>query len=133
MGLFATILGTPKAVEVVADTVKSGMGMLDNAFYTDQEKAVEAGKVMQTWLAIQKATAGENSVRSITRRILAWLVTGTFLFLVLFACLAYKFDSSWATFILATITKSQLMYLAMIVGFFYFGSYGIGTLIGKGK
>jgi len=131
MGFLTAILGTPKIVNTVADTVKSGMGMLDNAFYTEQEKAVEAGKVMQTWLAIQKATADENSVRSITRRILAWFVTGMFLLLILFACVVYRFDSNWAVFIMDMITKSQLMYLTMIVGFFYFGSYGIGTLIKK--
>ncbi|MBW2645076.1 MAG: hypothetical protein JRE23_02655 [Deltaproteobacteria bacterium] len=131
MGFLTGILGTPKVVDTVADTVKSGMGMLDNAFYTDQEKAKDAGKVMETWLAIQKATANENSVRSITRRILAWIIMGTFVLLVVAACIVWKFDPGWAAYIKDTIVDTKLAYLALIVGFFYFGSYGLGTLIKK--
>ena len=105
--------------------------MLDNAFYTDQEKAADAGKIMETWLAIQKATAQENSVRSITRRIIAWLVMGMFLFLVLSACVIWKFDPAWAVYIRDTIIETKLMYLAMIIGFFYFGSYGVQSILKK--
>ncbi|GAI28638.1 unnamed protein product, partial [marine sediment metagenome] len=32
-----------------------------------------------------------------------------------------------------TIVETQLMYLAMIVGFFYFGYYGAAALIKKRK
>lgn len=131
MGFLTAFLGAPKVVDTVADTVKSGMGMLDNAFYTEQEKAENAGKVMNTWLEIQKATAQENSIRSITRRILAWLIMGLFLLLVLAACIIWKFDAGWAEYTLSVVGKTNLSYLAMIVGFFYFGSYGIGTLIKK--
>jgi len=131
MGFLSAILGAPKIVDTVADTVKGGMNMLDNAFYTDQEKAATAGRVMETWLEIQKATATENSIRSITRRVIAWLVMGLFLLLVLSACVIWKFDPAWAVYIRDAIIETKLMYLAMIIGFFYFGSYGIGTLIKK--
>lgn len=131
MGFLTAFLGAPKVVDTVADTVKGGMGMLEKAFYTEQEKAENAGKVMNTWLEIQKATAQENSIRSITRRILAWLVMGLFLFLVLTACVIWKFDAGWSDYILSVISETKLSYLAMIVGFFYFGSYGIGSLLRK--
>ena len=131
MGFLTGLLGTPKVVDTVANTVKSGMGMLDSAFYTDQEKAANANKIMDNWLDIQKATASENSLRSVTRRILAWCIMGVFLFLILFACAVWKFDPAWAEYTKTTIVDSQVGYLAMIVGFFYFGSYGIGTLMKK--
>jgi len=132
MGLMS-IFGSVKVVDTVADTVKSGIEMLDEAFYTDQEKAADAGKIMDTWLEIQKAIAQENSIRSITRRILAWAVMGLFLILVLAACIIWKFDPAWAEYIKNIIIETQLMYLAMIIGFFYFGSYGLSTLIKKRK
>ena len=118
----ASVLGNSKAVSMVSDTVKSGMSMLDNAFYTKQEQAADAGKIMSTGLAIQTAIAQENSIRSITRRLLAWSVMGLFLLLILMACIVWKFDPAWATYIKDIIVETRLMYLAMIVGFFYFGS-----------
>lgn len=131
MGFLSAILGAPKVVDTVADTVKSGMGMLDNAFYTDQEKAVDAGKIMETWLKIQGATASENSIRSITRRILAWLIMGVFLFLVVSACVIWRFSPEWAMYIKSIIVDVQIGYLAMIVGFFYFGAYSVGQYMKK--
>lgn len=131
MGLLGTLFGTPKVVDTVADTVKSGVGMLDNAFYTDQEKAVDGQKIMDLWLEIQKTTASENSIRSITRRVLAWVIMGTYVLIVLAACVIWKFDSGWAKYILSLLTETNLSYLALIVGFFYFGSYAVGQYIKK--
>ncbi|MDO9464685.1 MAG: hypothetical protein Q7J67_05250, partial [bacterium] len=111
----------------------SGVSMLDNAFYTDQEKAADAGKIMDTWLKIQETTASENSIRSITRRILAWLVMGSFIFMTLSACVIWKFSSEWAGYVKTMLIDSQLGYLAMIVGFFYFGAYEVGRFIKKEK
>ena len=131
MGLLSTIFGTPSIVSTVADTVKSGVGMLDNAFYTDQEKAANNVKMMEVWLEIQKTTASENSVRSITRRILAWLIMGVYTFIVIAACVIWKIDSVWAEYIKNMLTETNLSYLALIVGFFYFGSYAVGQYIKK--
>jgi hypothetical protein len=131
MGLLSTLFGTPKIVDTVADTVKSGVGMLDNAFYTDQEKAADAGKMMDLWLEIQKTTASEYSIRSITRRVLAWIIMGAYVLIVLAACALWKLDAAWAQYILNLLTETNLSYLALIVGFFYFGSYAIGQYMRK--
>ena len=133
MGILSSIFGTPKVIDTVADTVKSGVGMLDNAFYTEQEKAANNAKMMDLWLEIQKTTASENSIRSITRRYLAWVVMGTYVLIVLMACVVWKSDPAWAEYILSLLTKTNLSYLALIVGFFYFGSYAIGQYIGGKK
>lgn len=131
MGILGSLFGNAKVVDTVADTVKSGVGMLDNAFYTDQEKAADAGKMMDTWLKIQQTTAGENSIRSITRRVLAWVIMGVYVVIVLFACVVWKFDAAWAGYIKGILTETNLSYLALIVGFFYFGSYAVGQYIKK--
>ena len=133
MGILSSIFGTPKVIDTVAETVKSGVGMLDNAFYTEQEKAANNAKMMDLWLEIQKTTASENSIRSITRRYLAWVVMGTYVLIVLMACVVWKSDPAWAEYILSLLTKTNLSYLALIVGFFYFGSYAIGQYIGDKK
>lgn len=131
MGLLGTLFGTPKVVDTVADTVKSGVGMLDNAFYTDQEKAADAVKLMDVWIEIQKTTASENSIRSITRRLLAWTIMGVYVLIVMAACIVWKIDPEWAKYILSLLTETNLSYLALIVGFFYFGSYAIGQYMRK--
>jgi len=133
MGILSSIFGTPKVIDTVAETVKSGVGMLDNAFYTEQEKAANNAKMMDLWLEIQKTTASENSIRSITRRYLAWVVMGTYVLIVLMACIVWKLDPAWAEYILSLLTKTNLSYLALIVGFFYFGSYAIGQYTGGKK
>lgn len=131
MGILGTLFGMPKVVGTVADTVLGGMTMLDEAFYTEQEKAENAVKVMDTWLKIQGAIADENSIRSITRRILAWFIMGTFLFLVVSACVIWRFNPEWAEYIKTMLIDSQVGYLAMIIGFFYFGSYGLKSVLKK--
>lgn len=132
MGLLSTLFGTPKIVDTVADTVKSGVGMLDNAFYTDQEKAADAGKMMDLWLEIQKTTASENSIRSITRRVIAWGIISAYLLLVLFAVIMWNFDVEYAKFVFSII-EDKLGWLTIAVGGFYFGGYSIGTYLGKNK
>ena len=129
MGWLSTILGAPKIVTTVADTVKSGVGMLDNAFYTKQEKAENAVKMQDVWLKIQQVIVAENSIRSVTRRILSWGIICLFLFLILAACAIWKFDPKWAEYIKDTIIETKLTYLAMIVGFFYFGYWGVSNII----
>jgi hypothetical protein len=131
VGFLTTLFGTPKIVGAVADTVKSGVSMIDKAFYTDQEKAENAMRFTNTWLKIQQATANENSIRSITRRILAWAIMGTFLALVVSACIIYCFNPAWAIYIKNTIQETQLGWLTVGVGVFYFGTYGIGSYMKK--
>jgi hypothetical protein len=131
MSLLTTLFGTPKVVNTVADTVKAGVGMIDEAFYTDQEKAQNALKTWDVWLNIQKTTAQENSIRSVTRRILAWMIIGVFLLLVVSACGLYYWFPEWSAYIGTTISETQLGWLVLAVGTFYFGTYGIGTLVKK--
>jgi len=76
MGWWGTLLGTEKAIERVGDVADSGMELLDNAFYTDQERAVHAAKLFSGWLRMQEVVATQSSPTALSRRYIAWSVVG---------------------------------------------------------
>ena len=117
------IFGTMKMVDAAADTIKTGTSMLDNAFFTEQERAAAMQKFTDTWLGIQDKIASENSLSSITRRILAYMIMGTFLALVVFACLIWKLDPAWSAYVLKVLAETQIGVLAVAVGTTYFVFY----------
>lgn len=131
MSWLNAILGTPKVIETAAEVVKSGASMLDNAFYTDQEKATNQTKMVDVWLKLQMLWANDNSVSASARRLIALLVYSAFLFLVMFACVVYKWDKEWATFILKTIIDIQLGWIVATITAAFFGLYGVGKYISK--
>lgn len=74
---FGRLFGTDRAVEKVVDTATT---LLDEAFYTDEEKAVsraearrEAQGMVVEWM---NATSGSR----LARRVIAFMITGTWLF-----------------------------------------------------
>lgn len=134
MSWITTLLGTPKIVSTVADTVKSGVGMLDNAFYTDQEKAANSLKMTDIWLKIQKAIADENSIRSITRRILAWGIIVNFLIIIdIGVYLTVTDNTAKVTILKNFILETKMGWMALSVVIFYFGYYGIQAIKGAKK
>lgn len=128
-----SVLGSSKVVDTVADTVKGGLELTDKAFFTDQEKAEANAKMLDTWIKIQEATASENSIRSITRRVLAWMIMGFFVFCGFASCCLYRVDPGWSAYIMTYVVETDLHWLTLAVGCFYFGTYGIGNMMGKGK
>jgi len=65
----------------IADKAISGIGSwIDGKDFTPQEKAEMWGKAVDSHLKLVEATQNENSVRSVTRRYLAWGVAGFTLF-----------------------------------------------------
>ena len=121
---FWDFLGTTKVADAAADTIKTGTSMLDNAFFTDQERAVAAQKFTETWLSIQDKIVSENSLSSITRRVLAYMVMGTFLGLIIFACMIWKWDPEWSAYVLHVLRETEIGVLAVAVGTTYFVYYG---------
>ena len=123
------ILGTPKLLNTVADTVKSGISLWDKSKFTEQEQSemnLEAGKL---WLKIQAATANENSVRSITRR---WLACGILFNFLLFVniggglLLAGKTERVVA--LQNFVIETKLGWMALSVVIFYFGYYAVSNM-----
>lgn len=131
--LFGSTTVAEKAADTVSGAVKTGFGMLDNAFYTDQEKATNALEGTKTWLEIQKVIAGENSLRSITRRVIAWAFVGEFL-LVLNVCLiCVLFKPDKVKDVVSIVSAFQLGWIVLTIVAFYFGTYGLGQLFQSRK
>lgn len=125
------VFGAPEIVTAVANTVRSGVDMVDKAFFTEQEKAENNVKIMDVWLKLQMILANDNSVSALTRRIIAFLIISTFCFLVVFACIIYPLNHEWSGYILKVIVDSQLTYITLgICGFFFF-FYNWGKYISK--
>ena len=123
-GLVSTLFGgsgaTTKATDF-AQTAAKGIGnWIDEQKFTDQESAEMRLKAGDMMLDMVKATHDENSVRSVTRRVLAWAIMGTFLLLILMSVILYRIDVEYAKFVFDVATKSDLGWLAAGVGGFYF-------------
>lgn len=87
-GLFGGGDTANKAIDS-ATTVLSGIGgWIDNKDFTPQEKSIALAKAADNHLELVKAINNENSVRSITRRIMAWGIVG---FNILWASVAMIF------------------------------------------
>jgi hypothetical protein len=135
MAFWSLLFGSPKVVETVADAagtvVKGGMSMLDNAFYTEQEKAANASKVMDVFLKLQMTWANDNSVSAVIRRVISTICYTCFFALVFFACIVYKWDKEWAFFIVKMIVDLQIGWIIVTITAATFGLYGIGKYISK--
>lgn len=89
MNWFSNLFGgsktAEKAVDLISDSVKGVGNWIDEKELTEEESvkfSIEAAKMQ---LEMVKTTLNENSVRSVTRRYLAWGITG---FVLLYAQLA---------------------------------------------
>jgi len=132
---FMSLFGTKKIVENVSDAVSGAVGkggLIDNAFFTDQEKAqvgLEAGRL---WLDVQKVLATENSIRSITRRAIAWAIVGEFLLLLntgVVLLVLGKRDLVVAIKEFAIAMKFDWMAVT-VIGFFFL-YYGVQKIVKK--
>ena len=91
LGWLKGLLSTPKAAETTFEVVKKGVEGIGKCFFTDQEKAEFTLKAGEMWIRVQEAIASENTIRSMTRRVLAVMILGTFLLLLLAAGGFYPF------------------------------------------
>jgi len=128
-----------------SEIVKSGINAIDAMVFTDQERAgnaLEIGKQKLKWgdLALEhvKTTQGESTMRSMSRRYLAWGVfaLGGFLTLysLFFKTLAAIFTTHAEAFNKISSHSLELLKvwwpIILAAGIFYFGAHLIG-LTGK--
>lgn len=71
--------------------VSKGFEMIDEAFYTDEEKAEKAERKREWWLKVQDTLNRDNSKRAITRRRLAFIVIGNTIALTWYHLLVIQF------------------------------------------
>ena len=118
MNFFAKLFGSgPDAATKVLD---AGIRGLDALVFTDEEKSVAKQKRSDTWLETQKVLQAETSIRSVTRRIIAFAVVFPFVLLILFAAAVYPFNPEYCKFLI-TLAEGQFGWLVLTVATFYFG------------
>jgi hypothetical protein len=100
---------------------------IDALIFTEEEKAKFSQEVMKVWLDVQKVTANESSIRSVTRRILAVGFIISYLFLILAGCAVYKWDPVYSQFLFDTAMSLNTPVLTIII--FYFGYYAVSNII----
>jgi len=127
-GWFKGLLSAPKALDVITEAVRKGVDGIGKCFFTDQEKAEFTLEAAKMWVRVQETIANENTVRSMTRRILAVLILGTFLSLLVCAGLVYPWFPLWSAFLLSL--AKQLGGVAMAITAFYFGVHLLRGLKG---
>lgn len=129
--IFTGVKTADKAMDIATKGTDGIIAGIDKLFYTDEEKAEAGMKVTELAISMVKATHSESTIRSVTRRWLAWLVMGVFCFLITLGALIWKIDEGWAIHILKC--AGLLSNLALAVGIFYFGYYGVKAIVGKSK
>lgn len=131
MGFFSFLKTSEKALDTAADVVKKGVDGVDALFFTDEERSAANTERLKLWLEVQKTLINENTAKSITRRIIATIIIGSFMLQSFISIGLYRFDKLWSQFVL-DIMKAEGT-LVLTVAFFYFGYYGVQQLFGKGK
>ena len=116
-GLFGSSKNSETIVETAAKGIYNG---LDALVFTDEEKAQFRQQQAETVIEFAKVAYDQNSIRSITRRWLAFLTMGPTIFLILLATAVYKFDPEYSKFIFDVV--GSLLPWAGGVMIFYFGS-----------
>lgn len=133
--MFDWLLGSSKSAEKVIDT---GCGLLETAasgvdmmFYTDEERALAKTKAYELWLKTQETIRDENSIRSVTRRIIAVAFTAIFLFLCLSGVALALITNEPTNPCFKMVSEISTIEGMIIV--FYFGPTMIGRAISSAK
>lgn len=106
--------------EAASKALDAGIAGLDKMFYTAEEKAEALQQLSDTWLKTQAALQNETSIRSVTRRIIAFSVIFPYVFLVLAAAVSYLFNPEYSKFLLQ-LAEGNFGWLVLGVAGFYFG------------
>ena len=137
MGWFKAVkdlfTAAPKVVETIDKVADKGMSMLDNAFFTDQEKSDSAAKLYIGWLDMTKNLVNDTGISSMTRRILAVMFSFVFILLVVFSIGIYWYDPEWSAYVIKMIEDSNYGWIMLAIVSFHFGFYGWGRHIGGKK
>ena len=124
-----------------SEIVKSGINAIDAMVFTDQEKAgnaLEIGKQKLQWGALAlksvEVAQGESTMRSMSRRYLAWGVFSLGGFLTLYSLFMKTLAVWWPVYKEVSEHALKLLQvwwpIILAAGVFYFGAHLIG-LAGK--
>ena len=120
MGWFSWLTGNSNTAEKVVDGVSSGLDMM---FFTDEEKSIASQKVLDFKIEYAKATQNQ----SIARRVIAFAITGVWVFLNLLAVTLYFISEASSKFIFEVLKENINTPFMIVVGF-YFAAHVVGKL-----
>ena len=138
MSIMSSLFGGEKAVSETAKTVNNVFdGVrdgIDAAFYTSEEKAQHQMKLTELRLeTLKTVSANFTPGDALTRRVLAWFITGFYFGNLLLCEILTLFQATEVADTLLTITTiSPPEYVTNIL-LVYFGYYGIKQGIAKWK
>jgi len=133
--MFGWLFGGSNSADKVVNTgcglLESAASGIDKIFFTDEERSDASQATFKLWLEGQTVLRDENSIRSITRRILAVAFCSVYMFLLLVGIVLYRFDPEWGK--LCFEIAQILTNVVLTVVFFYFGPNMIGRAISQAK
>ncbi len=134
MSLLGIFRSSEKAVDTAAAVVeKSTDGIisgLDKMVFTEEEKSDVKMKWFDKTIEFHKAIMQEALPSAVSRRVLAWMITGVYLSHFTFASIVWKFDREWAKFIIENvITRLEFAFGAVISTYFIY--HGLKQVIKK--
>jgi len=109
-----------KGVDKVMGVAKGIGGFIDEQNFTEEERVRMQADHMQLVFKAVELTRDENSVRSVTRRVMAWAIMGTLLGSFWIALLEYLIFSTPADGIIKLVDQFMIGELSLAVGSFYF-------------
>lgn len=128
-GLRSLFGGSDKIGEAAVSAV-SGIGKgIDLLVLTDEERLQYSQKGAELYLKYMDLALDQNSIRSVTRRWLAWSVMAVELLLLVVSGLLHPVNAGWATHLFALATT--LAPWAGGIMIFYFGPHILTSLTTK--
>jgi len=115
MSMLSWFTGGGKQVEKVTDAVINGM---DAVFYTDEEKAEDSKARRELWFKFMELSRDESSIKSVTRRVLSFLIIGHWLLFMDAALVFYVLDDI-AKAKMAFELSTSMLWIVGGVGAFY--------------
>lgn len=132
LGLFSS-KDKSTVINGAVDLVSNVRSMIDDSKFTTEEAMRANIEIADKMAEFVGDTLNENTERSKTRRFIAVMFMGFFLFLVLVLIVVWKFDKEWAEFIYKVLIDLQLSIAFITVIGFFFGSYMFRQYIGQSK
>ena len=133
MGIWSWITGKnaiDKTLDIADKTTDGIISGFDKIFFTDEEKSdviikkLElAEQASKLHIELMKATADENSIRSVTRRMAAIVIMSITVLSIIFIGVIWKFDQEWSLFLLELVKYFQVGWAFVGVCAFFFGTH----------
>jgi len=130
IGFIKGLFGGGKSMDTVVETAASGIyNGLDKLIYTDEEKAEALGEGRKLFLSFVKVAYDQNSIRSVARRWLAFMVVGPTMAAFVIAIVAWPFNPEYSKFLLDMVVIMGPWAAGVLA--FYFGPHLLGAMGSK--